>query len=244
MPSPPWNGYLPTPIRLPSRLARWSHEWLRFEIPRLTFSLAWPRTHYDRAGHLVAISAIVYDDAIANRSSDNGCGVLRLIAGCMQMEPRQPNSHRLPRRPLLRECLTAVACAATTIFLIGGCQHCPKQTSDGFSQNAGDTVMVRTELYFGLSKHGGGEIAGQDFDAFINEVVTPRFPDGLTIVDAIGQWRDSNGQFVHEKTKLLIVLHPASVSSAQAIEEIRSQYKFRFGEESVMRVTSSAAVAF
>jgi hypothetical protein len=163
------------------------------------------------------------------------------------MKPNPIESYprsQLPKFPPRIETRAAIACLAAAISIIAGCRVCPSRSADPILPIAGDTVMVRTELYFGLSKHDGGEIAEQDFDAFINEVVTPRFPDGLTIVDAIGQWRDSTGRFVREKSKLLIVLHPASASSARSIGEIRSQYKSRFGEESVMRVTSSAGVAF
>jgi hypothetical protein len=104
--------------------------------------------------------------------------------------------------------------------------------------------MVRTELYFGLSRAGGGQISAPEFNQFVAEVITPRFPDGLTIVDATGQWRDASGQISREKSKILIILHPPSDSSARAIEQIRDQYKLRFGQESVLRVNSPAEVAF
>ncbi len=104
--------------------------------------------------------------------------------------------------------------------------------------------MVRTELYFGLSTTGGGEITEEQFDAFVAQVITPRFPDGLTIVDGIGQWREPDGHISHERSKLLILLHEPGSAAAAAIEEIRAQYKSRFKQESVMRVTSMAGVAF
>jgi hypothetical protein len=138
----------------------------------------------------------------------------------------------------------ALVCAISTVLIIGGCRNCPARSPDLAGPTAAETMMVRTELYFGLSTPGGGQITELQFDAFVAQVITPRFPDGLTIVDAIGQWRDSTGRISHERSKILIVLHEPGSAAAAAIEEIRAQYKSRFNQESVMRVTSIAGVAF
>jgi hypothetical protein len=137
----------------------------------------------------------------------------------------------------------------TTAWLfIGGCHSRPSSSPDltasTVDEAAAGSVMMRTELYFGLSRAGGDEITPEQFSAFVAEVITPRFPDGLTIVDASGQWRDSSGNVTRERSKILIVLHAPGAESARAIEEIRDQYKSRFGQESVMRVNSMARVAF
>jgi hypothetical protein len=128
----------------------------------------------------------------------------------------------------------------------GGIIGCQPKVDPAVSSGAtaGDVRMVRTELYFGLSKKGGVDITPEEFAAFVSEVVTPRFPDGLTIVDAVGQWRDTSGKISHERSKLLILLHEPTARDAHAIEEIREQYKSTFGQESVMRVTSMAGVSF
>jgi hypothetical protein len=104
--------------------------------------------------------------------------------------------------------------------------------------------MIRTELYFGTSIRGGAEVSEMAFNDFAATVITPRFPDGLTIIDARGQWRNDQGHLEHEKCKIVIVFHPAEAKLAGAIEEIRAAYKSRFGQESVMRVTQEADVAF
>src|SRR5262245_44319769 len=63
------------------------------------------------------------------------------------------------------------------------------------------------ELYFGRNIAGVGEVTEQQFRNFVREVVTPRFPDGLTLLDALGQFRDGK-RIVRERTKLLVLLVP------------------------------------
>ena len=138
----------------------------------------------------------------------------------------------------------AVACAISAVLIIGGCRNCPVPVPNLAAPTPGETAMVRTELYFGLSTPGDGQVTEEQFNAFVAQVITPRFPDGLTIVDAIGQWREPAGHISHERSKLLIVLHEPGSAATAAIEEIRAQYKSRFNQESVMRVTSTANVAF
>src|SRR4051812_753030 len=52
---------------------------------------------------------------------------------------------------------------------------------------AGDTAMVRDVVYFGRNRPGGGTVNDADWQRFLDEVVTPRFPNGLTVVDATGR---------------------------------------------------------
>lgn len=101
-------------------------------------------------------------------------------------------------------------------------------------------TLIQDELYFGRSRPGG-EVSEEDFRTFLRTVVTPRFPDGLTVVDAIGQFRNSKGVTIREKTKILILIYPNTQQKRQAIQEIISRYKFRFQQESVLRVTDKPA---
>jgi hypothetical protein len=94
---------------------------------------------------------------------------------------------------------------------------------------------VEVDLYFGRSL-AGGEVSEADWSAFLASEVTPRFPDGLSVVDVAGQFRGSSGAIARERTKLLIVVvfdPPAHASKVQAIVEA---YKSRFRQQSVLRV--------
>lgn len=97
---------------------------------------------------------------------------------------------------------------------------------------------IRTELYFGLSKRDGSEVTSEEWKRFVDEEVTPRFPDGLTVVDVAGQFRMSSGEIAHEKSRMLILLYKKRDRQkfGASIETIRKAYCQKFDQESVMRV--------
>jgi hypothetical protein len=103
----------------------------------------------------------------------------------------------------------------------------------------------RTELFFGLSRADGPPVTDEEFDTFVDTVVTPRFPDGLTLLEADGQFKDSSGTIIEEDSRLLILLYGrGDRSSSREIEEIRSAYKGAFQQESVLRADEVACVSF
>jgi hypothetical protein len=103
---------------------------------------------------------------------------------------------------------------------------------------------ARSEVFFGLSRPDGPAITLAEWQAFVNEVVTPKFPSGLTVVDSTGQWRHATGRIEQEPSKMLVLFHPASPVIDAQIDEIRALYCRRFNQEAVMKVTSYARVAF
>jgi Protein of unknown function (DUF3574) len=105
--------------------------------------------------------------------------------------------------------------------------------------------FTKTELYFGLSKADGTTISDAEFERFVDQTVTPRFPAGLTWLTAIGQFRSANGTLVRESSRLLILLYPlGDRDSHLKVEAIRVAYQRTFQQESVLRVDSQACTAF
>jgi hypothetical protein len=96
--------------------------------------------------------------------------------------------------------------------------------------------MARLELYFGTQRPGGAPVADAEWAAFLDQEVTPRFPDGLTVLDGNGQWRNSQGVITKETSAVLVILYEPSAEKSAAIEDIRAAYKDRFDQQSVMRV--------
>jgi len=96
--------------------------------------------------------------------------------------------------------------------------------------------FARTELFFGSAKPDG-VVSEAEFQQFLDECVTPRFPDGLTLVTGLGQFRGATGIPVEERAMLLILLYPDETrrESSRLIEEIREAYKQIFQQESVLR---------
>lgn len=89
---------------------------------------------------------------------------------------------------------------------------------------------VQTTLYFGLRTGNGIDVSPTEWRAFLGETITPRFPNGLTVLDAYGQSsRIVDGVPVGgQNTRVLIVVHPASPEATAAIEEIKAAWRKRF----------------
>jgi hypothetical protein len=108
----------------------------------------------------------------------------------------------------------------------------------------GAESFVRTELFFGLSRPGG-VVSEAEFKRFVDSHVTPRFPDGLTLISGIGQFREASQAVTVEGSKLLILLYPRQDAEAsRKIEQIRSDYKQAFQQQSVLRADEASCVSF
>ncbi len=111
---------------------------------------------------------------------------------------------------------------------------------------------LETRLYFGLSLADAPANPAIEarWQTFLDHEVTRRFPAGLTVMDAYGQWLPQTAQSDPKaspkrlRSKVLIILHPGSAENAQKIDEIRAAWKKLTGEQSVLKVTEPAEVSF
>jgi len=94
---------------------------------------------------------------------------------------------------------------------------------------------LEIDLYFGRDKPGGGEVSEAEWAAFLAESVTPRFPDGLSVLNVEGQHRDPAGRIVRERTKLLVVVVFDAPAHQAKVSEIVEAYNRRFGQHGVFR---------
>jgi hypothetical protein len=109
---------------------------------------------------------------------------------------------------------------------------------------AGRTAMARLDLLFGLGRADSGAVSEEEWQSFLAAEVSPRFPDGLTVLPAFGQWKNASGTINQEKARVLLIWYKPSAAAEANIETIRQAYKVRFGQESVMRVDGNACVSF
>lgn len=98
---------------------------------------------------------------------------------------------------------------------------------------------VSDRFFCGRSIPGGGEVTDADVDAFLDEVVTPRFPEGFTAWTAVGNWRGER-----ERTLVLEFLHPYGRELDEKVREVAAEYRRRFRQQAVMRVTEPAFIQF
>lgn len=154
----------------------------------------------------------------------------------------------MPTRPAILSIALSLALA--------GCAHPPASippvavapTLSGDPNHPGQTKgWVDTRLYFGLgpADHPEKGISEAQWRDFLDKEVTPRFPAGLSVLDVYGQWQ-GKGQPVPERlrSKMLIIDFLDSAENRDKIEAIRTAWKAKTGDQSVMRVVEPADVSF
>jgi hypothetical protein len=140
------------------------------------------------------------------------------LTGCAHQNPAAPSA------------------SATAPTLTGDAAH-PAQTSN----------WVDTKLYFGLGPADDPEkgVSEAKWREFLDKEVTPRFPDGLSVVDVFGQWQGAKQTSPERlRSKMLIVDYPDTQQNRDKIDAIRSAWKKLTGDQSVLRVTQPVDVSF
>ena len=124
------------------------------------------------------------------------------------------------------------------VFLTGCAYPETKQLCSG-------TQLVETQLYLGMSMPQGTKITESEFAAFLKSDVVSRFPQGFTVFDAKGFWRDAQKQkTIAENSKVIFRLHQASMDEDTRINEIIQSFKRRFAQDSVLRTDKVVCAHF
>jgi hypothetical protein len=101
------------------------------------------------------------------------------------------------------------------------------------------------QLLFGRNIGGRLGVSEKEWGRFVDREISPRFPDGLTVLDAKGEWRDPvRKTLVHEPSKLVEIVLPGMPDDGERIEQIAAAYKSRFRQQSVAIVVQGACVSF
>jgi hypothetical protein len=99
-------------------------------------------------------------------------------------------------------------------------------------------------LYFGTEIPGGGNVTGEDWRSFCDKSITPRFPEGLTVLEGYGQWQGKAGRTTKESAYLVQIIHSNTPETNAAIKEVIQIYLKRFSQESVAQVRIVSEVEF
>jgi hypothetical protein len=131
------------------------------------------------------------------------------------------------------------------LFLtLAACKTSDYNSSTRTTSQTKSEEHVRTELFFGLAIPTGGSVSEIEWKDFLDREITPRFPEGLTILDASGQFLMQDKTLSKEPVKIVVILHPAGEAADSSIEMIRAAYIKRFRQESVLRVSSPVGISF
>lgn len=128
---------------------------------------------------------------------------------------------------------------------VAGClQQGVRPAAPGSGCDADDRPMTRDVLYFGRNRPDGGSVGEVEWQAFLDSVVTPRFPEGLTITNATGQWRGASGKVESEASNVVALLHRGDADARGKVAEIVQEYKQRFRQEAVLRERTQVCASF
>ena len=101
------------------------------------------------------------------------------------------------------------------------------------------------ELMFGRKIGERIGVSNTAWARFVDREITPRFPNGFTVIDAQGQWRDTDhNKVMREPSKLVQIVLAGTDEDQQRLGEIAAAYKARFRQQSVGIIVRPACVAF
>jgi len=96
------------------------------------------------------------------------------------------------------------------------------------------------DIQFLLGRAGGD----WKWRTFLAREVTPRFPDGLTVYETTGQWRDPATKVItREKSRVLRIIAPVNTPT-EKIAAVADAYKTQFRQKSVGIVTREVCASF
>jgi hypothetical protein len=105
--------------------------------------------------------------------------------------------------------------------------------------------MLVAELFFGRDIKGRAPLSDGEWAEFTAQTITPNFPDGFTVFDGAGQWRNPRtGHIARDPTKILLIAAPRTPDLAPRLSTVIDAYKARFHQQSVGIVTRDACAAF
>ena len=129
---------------------------------------------------------------------------------------------------------------ATALLLLAGC-------GSGWDapESCEGEAWFESQIFFGHNMPGGGEVNEVLWRDFLEGVVTPRFRNGFTVLEATGFWMpEGSAQTESEQGKVLIVMYRDEEAGSKAVRDIAQSYAARFNQEAVLRADRRACVTF
>ena len=137
---------------------------------------------------------------------------------------------------------TRIAPAVISIIALAILAGCDREPACATGH---DAPMALATLYFGLGLPDGSEVDAASWQRFVATFVTPAFPDGLTVVDATGQWRDpATRRIMAERSKVVTIAVSASPNLARRLDAVREAYRSAFHQQSVGLTIAPVCASF
>lgn len=105
--------------------------------------------------------------------------------------------------------------------------------------------MLVAELFFGRAVAGRHLLTDAEWARFAAEVITPHFPDGFTVLDGEGQWRNPHtGHVVAAPTKVVLIASKREPDLSRRLSTVIEAYKMQFHQQAVGVITRDSCAAF
>jgi hypothetical protein len=128
--------------------------------------------------------------------------------------------------------------------MLAGCSMLPKPRVAEISCPDGGRKAT-AELVFGrVAEDGTGGVSEAAFAHFLDGEVSPRFPEGLTVIDAEGRWTPPAGTTIRQPAKLVMIVLPGGKDDNGKLQAVRLAYEKRFHQQSVLLMTHGDCVSF
>lgn len=140
------------------------------------------------------------------------------------------------------------AMSALAVLLVSACgdmsaKHSVVALTPPHCDNGG--IKATAELVFSrVSADGTDGVSETDFGKFLDREVSPRFPEGLTVVDAEGRWTPPAGSMIREPAKMVMIVLPGRPDDGHKLEAVRAAYKTEYHQPSVLVMTHGDCVSY
>lgn len=105
-------------------------------------------------------------------------------------------------------------------------------------------VNQLNRFYFGMNKPIGGAVSDLEFNQFLQQEISSRFPKGLTLFEAKGQWQNAKGMIDQEESRVVEIVCDDTPENRDKVAAIAAKYKVLFAQQAVMVIKSRSEIVF
>ena len=106
-------------------------------------------------------------------------------------------------------------------------------------------AMLQADLFFGRDIAARSRVSRAQWSDFLGREVTRRFPNGLTVFAAFGEWRDTGSRRITREPSFVVrVIAAETPETMEGLTQIRSAYMQRFHQQSVGLTLSTTCASF
>jgi hypothetical protein len=107
---------------------------------------------------------------------------------------------------------------------------------------AGQDYLRTAQLFFARRTGEEPRVSDDEFRRFVDQELTPRFQEGLTVMDAGDRWRSDPDKLVSGAARVVVIVLPKGRDETAKIEAVRAAYRSKFHRDSVVRVGAPSCV--